>query len=66
MQSGGDINKNLVDSRWEGVANFDQVLEKAETDPNWASISPTQSLYLTMQDQGDKCAMTGNTLISQQ
>ena len=60
LQSGGKLNKDLVDSRWEGVANFAEVLKKAESDPEWASISPTQSIYLTMREHGVKCAMTGN------
>ena len=59
LQSGGELNQDLVKSRWEGVANFAEVLRKAEADPEWASINPTQSIYLTMQQHGVKCAMTG-------
>ena len=59
LQSSGDLNKKLADSRWEGVATFEDVLAKAEGDPGWASISPTQSLYLTLQRHGAKCDMTG-------
>ena len=60
LQSGGEINRDLAQSRWEGVANFGEVLKKAEAEPEWASINPTQSIYLTMQQHGVKCAMTGS------
>ena len=66
LQSGGGLNRDLVASRWEGVATFAEVLKKAESDPEWASISPTQSIYLTMEQHGAKCAMTGNFTLRHQ